>query len=203
MQVGKRARDLPGGLQRALVLAGLIALGLGALGNHAAARIVELPEAFSVPSPSEYCVHDFEVPRLQDEARSPQPAAGRAGCALVRRAVELGYAKSLGSCAPQPAVAATALGTGLFTGGVTGAALGGDDADTWKKTYGISDDFVKEVGGMVQPGQSAVFVLAGARNPVAIAERFRGYGGKVLRTTLSAESAAKFEKLMTPATPAR
>jgi len=101
------------------------------------------------------------------------------------------------------AVAATALGTGLFTGGVTGAALGGDDADTWKKTYGISDDFVKEVGGMVQPGQSAVFVLAGARNPVAIAERFRGYGGKVLRTTLSAESAAKFEKLMTPATPAR
>jgi uncharacterized membrane protein len=101
------------------------------------------------------------------------------------------------------AVAATALGTGLFTGGVTGAALGADDADTWKKTYGISDDFVKEVGGMVQPGQSAVFVLARSKNPVALAEKFRGYGGTILRTTLSAESAARFEKLMTPATAAR
>jgi uncharacterized membrane protein len=101
------------------------------------------------------------------------------------------------------AVAATALGTGLFTGGVTGAAIGADDADTWKKTYGISDDFVKEVGGMVQPGQSAVFVLARASNPVAIAEKLRGYGGKVLRTTLSAESAAKFETVMTPVTGAR
>jgi len=101
------------------------------------------------------------------------------------------------------AAAAAVVGTGLFTGGVTGAAIGADDAETWKKTYGISDDFVKQVGGMVQPGQSAVFVLAGAKKPSAIAEQFRGYGGKVLRTTLSPESAAKFEKLMTPVNAAR
>jgi uncharacterized membrane protein len=101
------------------------------------------------------------------------------------------------------AVAATAVGTGLFTGGVTGAVLGADDADSWKQTYGISDDFVKQVGGMVQPGQSAVFVLARTSSPVTIAEKFRGYGGKVLRTTLSPETAMKFEKLMTPATAAR
>ena len=101
------------------------------------------------------------------------------------------------------AVAATALGTGLFTGGVTGAAIGADDADTWKKTYGISDDFVKDVGGMVQPGQSAVFVLARTANPATVAEKFRGYGGKVLRTTLPKEATTKFEQLMTPVTPAR
>jgi uncharacterized membrane protein len=93
------------------------------------------------------------------------------------------------------AVAATAIGTGAVTGGLTGAALGADDADTWKRTYGISDEFVKEVGGMVQPGQSAIFVLARTSSPVAIAEKFRGYGGKVLRTTLSAKSAAEFEKV--------
>ena len=96
------------------------------------------------------------------------------------------------------AVAATALGTGALTGGVTGAAIGAVDADTWKQTYGISDDFVNQVGGMVQPGQSAVFVLARASNPVAVAEKFRGYGGKVLSTTLPKESAAKFEQVMTP-----
>ena len=96
------------------------------------------------------------------------------------------------------AAAATALGTGALPGGMTGAAIGADDADTWKKTYGISDDFVNQVGGMVQPGQSAVFVLARATNPAAIAEKLRGYGGKVLRTTLSAESAAKFAQVMTP-----
>jgi len=96
------------------------------------------------------------------------------------------------------AAAATAVGAGFFTGGVTGAAIGGDDADTWKTTYGISDDFVQQVGGMVQPGQSAVFVLARVSDPVAVAERFRGYGGKVLRTTLSKASAAKFEQVMTP-----
>ena len=101
------------------------------------------------------------------------------------------------------AVAATALGTGALTGGVTGAAIGADDADTWKRTYGISDDVVKQVGGMVQPGQSAVFVLARASDPAAVAERFRGYGGKVLRTTLPKESAAKFEQVMTPPTTGR
>jgi uncharacterized membrane protein len=97
------------------------------------------------------------------------------------------------------AAAATAIGAGFFTGGVTGAVIGADDADTWKRTYGVSDEFVTQVGGMVQPGQSAVFVLARTSDPAAVAERFRGYGGKVLRTTLSKEAAAKFEHVMTPA----
>jgi uncharacterized membrane protein len=98
------------------------------------------------------------------------------------------------------AAAATALGAGFFTGGVTGAVMGAEDAEMWKTTYGISDDFVKQVGGMVQPGQSAVFVLARTSDPAAVAERFRGYGGKVLRTTLPREAASKFEQAMTPAT---
>ena len=100
------------------------------------------------------------------------------------------------------AAAATAMGAGFFTGGLTGAVIGAEDANTWKTTYGISDDFVKQVGGMVQPGQSAVFVLARASDPAVVAERFRGYGGKVLHTTLPKESAAKFEQVMTPVTAA-
>jgi uncharacterized membrane protein len=100
------------------------------------------------------------------------------------------------------AAAATAVGVGALGFGSVGAVVGATDAAEWKATYGISDDFVKQVGGMVQPGQSAVFVLARASDPAAVAERFRGYGGKVLRTTLPKESTAKFEQLMTPVTAA-
>ena len=84
--------------------------------------------------------------------------------------------------------------------GVTGAALGADEADTWKKHYGISDGFVKDVGRMVPPGHSAVFVLARTSDPAAVAEGFRGYGGTILRTSLSPEVAAKFQQVMTPVT---
>ena len=92
-----------------------------------------------------------------------------------------------------PATAAAIGATGAAMGGITGAAIGADDAATWKDRYGISDEFVKQVGGMVQPGQSALFVLARSSNPTVLAERFRGYGGKVLHTTLRPEQAQKLQ----------
>jgi uncharacterized membrane protein len=97
------------------------------------------------------------------------------------------------------AAAAAAIGTGAVSLGVTGAAFGADDAASWKDATGISDDFVKQVGGMVQPGHSAVFVLARASDPKAVAEQFRGYGGTILRTTLSQDAASKFQKIMASA----
>ena len=51
---------------------------------------------------------------------------------------------------------------------------------------------------MVQPGQSAVFVLARVSDPQLVAQQFTGYGGTVLRTTLPPDAAAKFQKLMAP-----
>ena len=84
--------------------------------------------------------------------------------------------------------------------GVSGAIFGADDAAQWKKTTGISEAFVKQVAGMVQPGQSVVLVLARASDPAKVEEEFRGYGGKVLRTTLSKDAAAKFQELLNPIT---
>jgi uncharacterized membrane protein len=97
------------------------------------------------------------------------------------------------------ASAAAAVGAGLASMalGVTGGTVGADEAAEYKREYGITDDFVRQVGAVLQPGQSAVFVLAHASDPAAVAERFRGYGGKVLRTTLPPSAAAKFEQLMT------
>ena len=97
-------RELPGGVQRALVLAGLVAIALPALGNHASARIVQVPDDVGEPSPSQYCIPKVSLPTLA-AVRSPQSAvhSAPAGCALVERAYKLGYTKSLGSCAPKEA----------------------------------------------------------------------------------------------------
>ena len=93
-------------------------------------------------------------------------------------------------------VAATAVGAGALTGGGLGAMAGGDDATAEKEKYGITDDLVRHVGGMIQPGQSAVFLLAESDEPAKVAERFRGYGGTVLRTTLRPEQARQLQQVI-------
>lgn len=91
------------------------------------------------------------------------------------------------------AAAAAAVGAGAASAGAVGAAAGADDAESFKDTYGVSETFVKQVGGMIEPGNSAVFAELRSSNPLAVAERFRGYGGTILRTTLPKETAAKIQ----------
>ena len=92
---------------------------------------------------------------------------------------------------------ASAVGAVIAAGSLTGVALGGTlgavDAQSWKDAYGISEDFVQRVGAMLQPKDSALFVLARTINADAVAEAFRGFGGTVLRTTLTPEQRAKVE----------
>jgi uncharacterized membrane protein len=94
------------------------------------------------------------------------------------------------------AAAAAALGAGGVTFGATGALIGGDSAADDKVVYGIPEPFVQEVGGMVQPGQSALFLLAESDRPSQIAENFRGYGGTILRTTLRPEVAKQVQRVI-------
>ena len=107
--------ELSGGLQRSLVLAGLVAVLLGAFSNRAAARIVNAPQEYS-PSPSAFCPPNpdadplqlvMRTARIADRLATPAPApqVDQAGCALVKRAFALGYTKSLGSCAPKTVAA--------------------------------------------------------------------------------------------------
>src|SRR5262245_27968168 len=78
------------------------------------------------------------------------------------------------------AAAATAVGATAAGMGAVGAAAGSADAGDYKDVYGISDQFVKDVGGLIQPGNSAVFAEIRATDPQVVAERFRGYGGTIL-----------------------
>src|SRR5262245_53926903 len=94
------------------------------------------------------------------------------------------------------AVAAAAIGTNAATVGAIGALAGADDAIDWKERFGISDDFVSQVGGMIKTGDSAVFALLTARDPEQVAEYFKRSGGTVLRTTLKPYDAARLQEMI-------
>jgi len=79
--------------------------------------------------------------------------------------------------------------------GATGAMIGHEGAADAKTTSGLAEDLVKQVGGMVQPGQSALFVLADTADPDGIAERLGGYGGTILRTSLPLEEVERLQRL--------
>ena len=91
------------------------------------------------------------------------------------------------------APAAGALAAGAVAGGALGAGAGALDASWWKDEFGISDEFVKQVGGMVQPGDSAIFALLRSADPKFVAAQFSGYGGTILSTTLTNDQQAKVE----------
>lgn len=61
-------------------------------------------------------------------------------------------------------------GAAAATMGVAGALAGSTEAQQWKEAAGITDDFVKQVGAMVQDEQSAIFALATVSVPPAAHE---------------------------------
>ena len=83
-----------------------------------------------------------------------------------------------------------------LAGGAIGGVGGAVDAEWWRHDFGISDAFVKDVSKMIGPGDSAIFAWIQSNDPERIAERFRGLGGRVLRTTLTPEQSAKLDALL-------
>ena len=180
----------------------LIVIGFN--GTHRAAEVlnqleslrtswaIDLKDAVAAYRASDGRVH-------VDKSVQPTPQEGAAWGAIIGGLIgALAFAPLTAGATAPAAIAAIAAGAGMF--GVTSAVFNADNAAQWKDTTGISDAFVKQVGGMVQPGQSALFVLARASDPAKVEQQFRGYGGRVLRTTLSKDAAAKFQELLNPIT---
>lgn len=67
---------------------------------------------------------------------------------------------------------------GIVTGAAAGAVAGA------LNDYGISDDFMRGVANVLQPGQAALFILANRVSSERVLERIARHGGKVLRTNL-------------------
>ena len=175
---------------------------VGFEGKHRAAEVLDQVEVLNdlsvIDLKDAVAVYRTDDGRLRfDRSVHPTTGEGAASGALLGGMIgALLLAPFTGGVSA--AAAAGAMGIGATTFGLSGAAIGAGDAESFKEDFGISDELVKQVGGMVRPGQSAVFVLAHVSDPKAVAEQFRGYGGTVLRTTLPPDAAARFEKLMAP-----
>lgn len=94
------------------------------------------------------------------------------------------------------AVAAGAIAAGAAAGTALGAGFGALDAESWKDEFGIPEDFVQQVSVLIQPGDSAIYAILRVGNPDIVADQFKGYGGTILRTTLSPEQEARVEKAL-------
>jgi uncharacterized membrane protein len=80
-------------------------------------------------------------------------------------------------------LAGLALGAPPLTGAAVGALLRGTGTAA-SAAVGIGEDFVNEVGLLMKPGTSALFVLDQVGDMEAILEGIRGLGGTVLKTTV-------------------
>ena len=94
------------------------------------------------------------------------------------------------------AAAAGAVAAGALSGTAVGATAGAIDATWWKEDFGIDDSFVSDVGTMIQPGDSAIFALIESADPGVVAAQFKGYGGTVLRSSMTPAQAAKLENYL-------
>ena len=89
-------------------------------------------------------------------------------------------------------------------GGLIGAsagALGGVASD-----FGINDDFIRELGGQLQPNSSAIFILARKVTPDKVLAELSKFGGTILQTSLTKDvethwQAALSGNTATPAAP--
>lgn len=94
------------------------------------------------------------------------------------------------------AVAAGAIAAGTLGGGAVGAATGALSVDWWRDDFGLTEEFVTSVSTMIETGDSAIFALVRAANPELVATQFRGYGGRILRTTLTPEQSRKLQQVL-------
>jgi hypothetical protein len=93
-------RELPPFAQQLLLVGVFACIALATFTNEATARIEAVPESLTKPSRAEYC-HDEPTQAAPQAAPTIEAPVDQAGCALVKRAFALGYAKSLGTCAPK------------------------------------------------------------------------------------------------------
>jgi uncharacterized membrane protein len=81
-----------------------------------------------------------------------------------------------------------------FLGMAVGAAAGGTAGAL---TDGAVDDaFIKHLGEDLQPGSAAVIVLIRESTPDKVLPRISPYGGRVIRSSLSAEADARLREAL-------
>ncbi len=86
----------------------------------------------------------------------------------------------------------------IFLNPLLGAAVGaGAGALSGKLSdIGIDDKFIKELGENFTPGSSALFVLVRKATPDKVLEKLKGFKGKLLKTSLTADREEELRKVL-------
>lgn len=176
----------------------LIAVGFA--GKHRAAEVLGQLETLNwegkVDLVDAVAIYRTESGKLRvDESVQPTTKQGAAIGGLLG-AMLGGILAAPFTAGVSAVTAAASVGVSAATFGGAGALMGATDAEDWKTLYGVPEDYVQQVGGMVQPGTSAVLALVTVNDPFGVAAQFRGYGGTVLKTQLSPERAAKVQETL-------
>jgi uncharacterized membrane protein len=88
-------------------------------------------------------------------------------------------------------LAGLALGAPPMTGAAVTAVL--SEFGACEAAAGISDDFVRELAGLIRPGKSVLFLLDDGGDLDAILPAIRGMGGTVLKTNVDLERAKRVQ----------
>lgn len=88
-------------------------------------------------------------------------------------------------------LAGLALGAPPMTGAAVTAVL--SEFGVYKAATGISDEFVRELAGLIRPGTSILFLLDDGGDLDAILPEIRGMGGTVLKTNVDLERAKRVQ----------
>jgi len=84
---------------------------------------------------------------------------------------------------------------GLAAGAAAGAVSGA------LTDLGINDRFMKDLAATMQPGSSALFVLARRATPDKVLAELQGSGGTIMQTSLSHDDEAKLQAALSAARP--
>ena len=86
----------------------------------------------------------------------------------------------------------------IFLNPLIGAAVGaGAGAISGALSdIGIDDNFIKELGETLKPGNSALFVLVRKATPDKVLEQLKGFEGRVLRTSLTADEESELRAVL-------
>jgi len=86
----------------------------------------------------------------------------------------------------------------IFLNPLLGAAIGaGAGAISGKLSdIGVNDKFMKELAETFKPGSSALFVLVRKATPDKVLEQLKGFKGKVLKTSLTADQEEELRKVL-------
>jgi uncharacterized membrane protein len=86
----------------------------------------------------------------------------------------------------------------IFLNPLVGAAVGAGAGALSSKLsdIGINDKFMKELAETFTPGSSALFVLVRKATPDKVLDQLKGFKGKVLKTSLTADREEELRKVL-------